>query len=65
MTSLNAKQFRFPSDLSPSSFDDFPPHIPVGDKGIGLDEMKEALLDAGVDKDQLTPAWLENHYRYS
>lgn len=63
VTSLNAKQFRFPTTLSPEAMEGFPTHITVSEKGIGLEEMGLALVDSGADQDQVTPAWLENHYR--
>ena len=62
ITSTNAKNFTFPQNTT-FDMDGFPSHITVGEKGIGIQEMGEALVHSGADRAQVTPAWLQNHYR--
>ena len=62
ITSTNAKGFRFPPEPN-LNLDGFPAHVAVDERGIGVHEMGEALIDTGADRALVTPAWLENHFR--
>jgi hypothetical protein len=62
ITSTNAKNFKFPPEPT-LQLDGFPEHITVGENGIGVQEIGEALVHSGADRAQVTTAWLENHYR--
>lgn len=63
ITSQNAKNFRFSCDDAIAG--GFPSHI-IKDNtnGVGVEEMGEALFDAGADHNLATKEWLANHYRF-